>query len=136
MKKEAKHLKLSSLPFDITSHPSLDLVAVSNIDGEITFLRCNGDDSGDNAGDSGVITALDTIKHHTDSCRRLLFSGSSLLSISSDKTLVQCDVDSRRVIRRFDNEHALYALCDVRNGNVFATGDDEGVSWEVLCGSR
>ena len=119
MKKENKFLQLPSLPFDITSHQSL--CAVSNIDGEITFLQF-GDEE---------ITAIDTIKHHTESCRRLIFSGAAgetLLSISSDKTLVHCDVETRKVVKKYENEYPLYALCEVRSGNLFATGDDEGVS--------
>ena len=35
---------------------------------------------------------------------------------------------------RYQNAHdnPLYALCEVRDGKVFATGDDEGVSLFLL----
>ena len=118
MKKPKRILKLPSLPFDIASHPSHELTAVSNIEGEIIFLSLKDD-----------ISKLDTIQPHTDSCRRLLFSDTSLLSISSDKSFVVSDLETKKVQKKFTDahEHALYALCEVRDGKVFATGDDEGV---------
>jgi WD40 repeat protein len=118
MRKPKRYLKLNSLPFDITCHPSRELTAVSNIEGEIIFLSLQDD-----------ISKLDTIQHHTDSCRRILFSDTSLLSISSDKAFVVCDIETRKVEKKFADAHEnpLYALCEVRDGKVFATGDDEGV---------
>ena len=119
MKKPKRCLKLNSLPFDISSHPSRELTAVSNIEGEIIFLSLHDD-----------ISKLDTITHHTDSCRRILFTDSSLLSISSDKSFVVCDIETKKVQKKYADAHEnpLYALCEVREGKVFATGDDEGVN--------
>ena len=113
---QKKEYRLSCLPFDIKSHPTRDVVAVSTIEGEIHLL-------------SSSLTKLDSLTPHTDSCRRILFSGDSLYSISSDKSLVRCDVETRKVVKKYSDahEHSLYALCEVRDGNVFATGDDEGV---------
>lgn len=118
MKKPKRNLKLSSLPFDIASHPSHELTAVSNIEGEIIFLSLKDD-----------ISKQDTIQPHSDSCRRILFSDTSLLSISSDKSFVVSDLETKKVQKKFTDAHenALYALCEVRDGKVFATGDDEGV---------
>lgn len=118
MKKPKRCLKLNSLPFDIISHPTQDLTAVSTIEGEIVFLSLQDD-----------ISKIDTVLQHADSCRRILFSGTSLLSISSDKSFCVCDIETRKVQHRYQNAHdnPLYALCEVRDGKVFATGDDEGV---------
>lgn len=123
MRKENKSLKLRSLPFDITCHPSNDLTAVCNIEGEILLLKANDDD----------IKVVDTLKHHSDSCRRAIFSDDKMLSISSDGAMLVWDTLSCKVISKHEHDNALYSICEVRDNQVFATGDDEGVikMWDL-----
>eukprot|EP00116_Pleurobrachia_bachei_P006081 sb/3466343/ len=119
-------LKLRSLPFSVDSHQTSDLVALSNIDGNILLLSTDPKPK-----------KLKTLNTHTESCRVVLFVGDQLVSISSDKSIALTDVEKRKVVRRFEDahDHALYSLCDVRE-NVLATGDDGGVIklWDLRKG--
>ena len=104
---------------DLCFHPHEDLLAVSNIVGDVVLYKYTNDEN----------SIVRTLEVHTKACRDIEFSedGKTLFSASKDKSVMLSDVESGKLVRFFDEAHdaPLYCLL-VIDENLFATGDDDG----------
>nr|SVE84309.1 EOG090X07S3 [Daphnia pulex] len=105
---------------DISFHPSKELIAMSNIEGEITCYKYGNEEN----------ELLHTLNHHKKSCRVLSFNhdGALLFSASKDKSVVITDTETMTVTQSFRKAHdsPIYSLLCM-DANIWASGDDDGV---------
>ncbi|KAF7284036.1 hypothetical protein GWI33_022656 [Rhynchophorus ferrugineus] len=104
---------------DICFHPINDILAVSNILGDVILYKYSTDEN----------TLLSSMELHTNACRDIEFShdGKLLYSTSKDKTIMISDVNTEKLIQFYENSHEAPIYClTIIDENVFATGDDDG----------
>nr|SVE93673.1 EOG090X07S3 [Scapholeberis mucronata] len=113
-------LKTSCMVTDISFHPNEEIVAMSNIEGEITCYKYGNEEN----------ELLHTLNHHKKSCRVLSFNedGSLLFSGSKDKSVVICDTETMKPVQTLQKVHnsPIYSLLCM-DANIWASGDDDGV---------
>lgn len=100
---------------DISFHPSDDMIAVALITGDVALYKYANEEN----------TLLENLELHTKACRDVEFnsSGSTLFSVAKDKTIMLSDVETRKLIRFYEEAHSCPIYCiSVLNDNVFATG--------------
>ncbi|KAB0797946.1 hypothetical protein PPYR_08939 [Photinus pyralis] len=105
---------------DISFHPDQDILAVGNIEGDVTLFKYSNE--------GNII--LDTLELHTEACRGIDFdlNGKRLFSISKDKCIMLSDVTGGKLFRFYDNAHDVPPYCiKSLDEHLFATGDDDGV---------
>jgi WD40 repeat protein len=109
--------------FDISFHPSMDLLAVAMINGQVDLYKYSRSPG------SVPSTRMMSCQNHTSSCRGVKFdpSGQGMYTISSDRSIVALNgegvVVSRREAAHDDSINKLIVMQE----NTFATGDDAGV---------
>eukprot|EP00252_Welwitschia_mirabilis_P000432 TRINITY_DN1042_c0_g2_i1.p1 TRINITY_DN1042_c0_g2~~TRINITY_DN1042_c0_g2_i1.p1 ORF type:complete len:353 (+),score=62.93 TRINITY_DN1042_c0_g2_i1:221-1279(+) len=122
-------IELETVPFDLSFHPSVSIVAVGLISGHVHLYRY-GDLSSDSA------ERLWSQVAHETSCRgvRFIESGKTLLTASSDCSILAIDVETGRHVARLDNAHPhpINCLTNLTEATV-ASGDDEGIIkiWDI-----
>lgn len=111
---------LNCMVTDISFHPNEELIAMSDIEGEITCYKYGNEEN----------ELLHTLNHHKKSCRALTFNhdGALLFSASKDKSVVITDTETMKVTQSFCKAHSspIYSLLCM-DANIWASGDDDGV---------
>ncbi|KAI7795616.1 WD repeat-containing protein 55 [Triplophysa rosa] len=125
-------IKLDAIAITLAFHPSQDILAAGDIDGDI-YLYSYSCTEGENK-------ELWSSGHHLKSCRKVVFSsdGQKLFSVSKDKAVHIMDVEAGKLVTRIPKAHkvSINALLLV-DENIFATGDDEGTLkvWDLRKGT-
>lgn len=112
-------IKTSGLITDLSFHPEADIIAIGNISGELSVFSYNNE-----------LNKLEKkLKLSKKTLRGLEFdeSGSSLLTISKDKTLRILDTETWTVKHKYLKCHdsPLYS-CASLDTNICVTGDEDG----------
>ncbi|KAJ6633062.1 WD repeat-containing protein 55 like [Pseudolycoriella hygida] len=104
---------------DLSFHPNEDILAVGTINGDVIVYRYSNEEN----------KLLHNIEVHTKAVRDIEFNldGSTLFSVSKDKSVMMLDTATGKFKRYYDNAHdtaiyKMHVLCE----NLFATGDDDG----------
>lgn len=115
-----KSISFDNIIMDVCCHPSRELVAVGDIDGEVSIHSYCA---------AGTSRQLMSFNGHKKSCRRVRFNsdGSQLVTASKDKSVQVFDMAAGSVTAKIKDAHesAIFSLLLV-NDNVIATGDDDG----------
>ncbi|KTG38980.1 hypothetical protein cypCar_00028769 [Cyprinus carpio] len=125
-------IKLEAIANTIAFHPSRDILAAGDIDGDL-YLFSYSCTEGENR-------ELWSSGHHLKSCRKVLFSadGQKLFSVSKDKAVHILDAEAGKLLTRIPKAHnaPINALLLV-DENIVATGDDEGTLkvWDMRRGT-
>lgn len=111
---------------DISFHPKEDILALANITGDAILYKYNVEEN----------SVIKTLELHTDACRDIEFGpdGKVLYSVAKDKTIMLSDIETGKLVHYIADAHDVPAYCiSVLDGNLFATGDDDGVVkvWDV-----
>ncbi|KAI8893816.1 WD40-repeat-containing domain protein [Globomyces pollinis-pini] len=119
MRKPISTVSCSEVVFDVTFHPSKNLLAAGLIDGNLECYDLNDTST----------KLLFSSKHHTDSCRSVDFNstGDAIYTGSKDRSLQLIHLESQKVILRKQKAHSqpinkVKALSE----SLVATGDDAG----------
>lgn len=101
---------------DLSFHPTEDILAVGTITGDVIVYKYSNDEN----------QLLNNIEVHTKAVRDIEFNfdGSTLFSVSKDKSIMMSDVATGKLKRFYDNSHEspiykMHILCE----NLFATGN-------------
>jgi len=112
-------IKTSDLITDISFHPDAEIIAVGNISGDLSVFKYSNEEN----------SLHKKLKVSKKTIRGLEYndSGSSLLTISKDKTFRILDVETWTVRSKFVKCHdsALYS-CLSLDDNISVTGDEDG----------
>jgi len=112
-------IKTSELITDLSFHPESDLVAIGNISGDLSVFSYSNEEN----------KLQKKLKLSKKTLRGLEFdeSGSSLLTISKDKTFRILDTETWTVKSKYVKCHdsALYS-CASLDSNISVTGDEDG----------
>lgn len=112
-------IKTSELITDISFHPEADVIAVGNISGELSVFKYSNESN----------TIQKKLKLSKKTLRGLEFddAGSSLLTISKDKSLRILDTETWTVKHKYVKCHdsPLYS-CASLDHNISVTGDEDG----------
>jgi len=112
-------LKTSEMVTDISFHPEADIIALGNISGDLSLFSYSNEEN----------SLMKKLKLSQKSLRGLEFdeSGSSLLTISKDKTFRILDTETWTVRSKFVKCHdsALYC-CASLDPHISVTGDEDG----------
>ncbi|KAM4611658.1 WD repeat-containing protein 55 [Polymixia lowei] len=125
-------IKLEAIANTLAFHPTRDIVAFGDIDGDIYTYSYSCTE--------GESKELWSSGHHLKSCREVAFSqdGEKLFSVSKDKSVHIMDVEVGKLETRIPKAHAapINALLLV-DENIVATGDDGGTLkvWDMRKGS-
>lgn len=121
-KKERTHppeIKTDDFVVDLCFHPVSDLLAIGTMSGDIILYKYTSDEN----------TIVNTFEVHTKACRDIEFNsdGSTLYSVSKDKSIQLTDTETGKLKRFYDEAHesALYSM-HVMDENLIATGDEDG----------
>jgi len=113
-------IKLSELVTDISFHPEADVVAVANIDGDISLFKYSNEKN----------TLEKKLKLHKKTVRAIEFDseGKHLFSVAKDKSLKVLDVEAQEIKYKMLKCHdsPLYSVKPIDN-NLCVTGDEDGV---------
>lgn len=100
---------------DLSFHPNEDILAVGTITGDVIIYKYSNEEN----------QLLSNIEVHTKAVRDIEFNwdGSTLFSVSKDKSIMMSDVATGKLKRFYDNSHEspiykMHVLCE----NLFATG--------------
>lgn len=100
---------------DLSFHPTEDLLAVGTINGDVIVYRCSNEEN----------ELVNTIEVHTKAVRDIEFNadGSTLFTVSKDKSIMMSDVSTGKLKRFYDNSHEspIYKM-HILTENMFATG--------------
>ncbi|XP_054840281.1 WD repeat-containing protein 55 [Eublepharis macularius] len=114
-------ISLDAAANTIAFHPSRDIIAVGDVDGDVYLYSFSCLEGGNKE--------LWSSGHHLKSCREVSFShdGQKLFTVSKDKCIHILNVEEGRLVTRFSKAHssALNSLL-VIDEHLFATGDDNG----------
>ncbi|XP_066481276.1 WD repeat-containing protein 55 [Tiliqua scincoides] len=114
-------ISLEAAANTIAFHPSQDIIAAGDVDGDIYLYSYSCLEGGNKE--------LWSSGHHLKSCREVSFShdGHKLFTVSKDKSIHILNVEEGRLVKRFSKAHnsALNCLL-VIDEHLFATGDDSG----------
>ncbi|KAG4068305.1 hypothetical protein HA402_007825 [Bradysia odoriphaga] len=104
---------------DLSFHPNEDLLAVGTITGDVIVYKYSNEEN----------QLMNSIEVHAKAVRDIEFNwdGSTLFSVSKDKSIMMSDVTTGKLKRFYDNSHEapiykMHIICE----NMFATGDDDG----------
>lgn len=115
-----KPISFDNIIMDVCCHPSRELVAVGDIDGQVSIHSYSS---------AGTHCQLMSFSGHKKSCRRVRFNsdGSQLITASKDKSIQVIDMTAGSVAAKIKDAHesAVFSLLLVTD-NLVATGDDEG----------
>ncbi len=100
---------------DLSFHPNEDILAVGTITGDVIVYKYSNEEN----------QLVSNIEVHTKAVRDIEFNwdGSTLFSVSKDKSIMMSDVNTGKLKRFYDNAHEspiykIHVLCE----NLFATG--------------
>lgn len=100
---------------DLSFHPNEDILAVGTITGDVIIYKYSNEEN----------TLLNNIEVHTKAVRDIEFNwdGSTLFSVSKDKSIMMSDITTGKLKRFYDNAHEspiykMHVICE----NLFATG--------------
>lgn len=100
---------------DLSFHPNEDILAVGTITGDVIIYKYSNEEN----------QLLNNIEVHTKAIRDVEFNwdGSTLFSVSKDKSVMMSDITTGKLKRFYDNAHEspiykMHILCE----NLFATG--------------
>ncbi|XP_053169659.1 WD repeat-containing protein 55 [Hemicordylus capensis] len=114
-------IALESAANTIAFHPSRDIIAAGDVDGDIYVYSYSCLEGGNKE--------LWSSGHHLKSCREVSFShdGNKLFTVSKDKSIHILNVEEGRLVTRFNKAHNSGLNCLlVIDEHLFATGDDGG----------
>ncbi|XP_021375127.1 WD repeat-containing protein 55-like [Mizuhopecten yessoensis] len=115
-----KDIKFDGVVVDICFHPSKDVIAAGDIDGEVSLHSYSA---------SRENSTLMSFKNHKKACRALRFSanGEELYTASKDKSIHVVDMNTGALKRKLKKAHEspIYSML-VTGENFLATGDDDG----------
>jgi len=113
-------IKLSEMVTDISFHPESHVIAVANIDGDISLFKYNNDKN----------VLQKKLKVHKKTVRAIEFDsdGRHLFSAAKDKSLKVLDVEIQEIKYKMLKCHdsALYSVKPI-DENLCVTGDEDGV---------
>lgn len=101
---------------DISFHPQEDILAVSNVAGDILLYRYSNEEN----------KLVNTYEVHTKSCRAIEFSedGKTLFSVSKDKCIMLSNTETGQLINFYEDAHDVPLYCiNILDNNLFATGN-------------
>jgi len=119
-------IKTTDMVTDISFHPEMDLIALGNITGELSVFSCSNESN----------ELKKKLKISKKNIRGIEFdeSGSSLLTISKDKTFRILDTETWVVKTKYLKCHdsPLYSLACL-DQNTAVTGDEDGFvkMWDI-----
>lgn len=100
---------------DLSFHPNEDILAVGTITGDVIIYKYSNEAN----------QLMNNIEVHAKAIRDIEFNwdGSTLFSVSKDKSIMMTDVATGKLKRFYDNSHEspiykMHVLCE----NLFATG--------------
>lgn len=100
---------------DLSFHPNEDLLAVGTITGDVIVYKYSNEEN----------QLMNSIEVHAKAVRDIEFNwdGSTLFSVSKDKSIMMSDVTTGKLKRFYDNSHEapiykMHIICE----NTFATG--------------
>ncbi|XP_069784470.1 WD repeat-containing protein 55 [Narcine bancroftii] len=128
---ETREPRIRDTPEDITFsaivntidfHPSRDIIAAGDVDGDVYIVSYSCEESGNQE--------LWSSGHHLKSCRKVAFthSGEELFTVSKDKSIHILNVESGKLAKRIPKAHSV-AINSLKliDENLFATGDEDGL---------
>eukprot|EP00088_Acartia_fossae_P043225 TRINITY_DN4550_c0_g1_i5.p1 TRINITY_DN4550_c0_g1~~TRINITY_DN4550_c0_g1_i5.p1 ORF type:complete len:490 (-),score=137.15 TRINITY_DN4550_c0_g1_i5:1909-3378(-) len=111
-------IKLKESATDISFHPEENIIAVSNLLGELSIFSCSNEEN----------KALKKLKLHKGGIRSIEYSvdGKHILTAGKDKTVKVVDVETWNLMMKEPLSHPspLYSLAPLSNGCV--SGDEDG----------
>ncbi|XP_014274498.1 WD repeat-containing protein 55 homolog [Halyomorpha halys] len=113
-------IKSDDLFIDLSFHPSMDLITVSCLSGNIEVYEYAIEEN----------TLKGTIEAHTKACRAVEFSedGTTIYSVGKDKNIVISDLETFDMKMYIDNAHHVALTTIISpDENIISTGDEEGV---------
>lgn len=100
---------------DLSFHPNEDILAVGTITGDVIIYKYSNEEN----------QLMNNIEVHAKAVRDIEFNwdGSTLFSVSKDKSIMMSDITTGKLKRFYDNAHEspiykMHVLCE----NLFATG--------------
>lgn len=100
---------------DLSFHPTEDILAVGTITGDVIIYKYSNEEN----------QLMNNIEVHTKAVRDIEFNwdGSTLFSVSKDKSIMMSDITTGKLKRFYDNAHEspIYKM-HVVDENLFATG--------------
>lgn len=100
---------------DLSFHPNEDILAVGTITGDVIIYKYSNEEN----------TLLNNIEVHAKAVRDIEFNwdGSTLFSVSKDKSIMMSDITTGKLKRFYDYAHEspiykMHVICE----NLFATG--------------
>ncbi|CAH1391661.1 unnamed protein product [Nezara viridula] len=113
-------IKSDDLFTNLSFHPSMDLITVSCLSGNIEIYSYAVEEN----------TLKGTIEAHTKACRAVEFSddGTTIYSVGKDKNIVISDLERLDMKMFIDNAHHVALTTIIApDDNILSTGDEEGV---------
>lgn len=113
-------ISFKSQVFDMSFHPSKDIIAAGEIEGNVTVYSYSISE------ENHVLLDL---RHHKKACRALSFSpdGLHLFTASKDKSLQAVDMNTGGIAHSVKKAHNSPVYCmKVISNSLLATGDDNG----------
>lgn len=102
---------------DLSFHPNENILAVGIITGDVLIYKYSDEEN----------TLLSNIEVHTKAVRDIEFNGdgSTLFSVSKDKSIMLSDITTGKLKRFYDNSHEapiykMHVICE----NLFSTGNN------------
>lgn len=100
---------------DLSFHPNEDILAVGTITGDVIIYKYGNEEN----------QLMNNIEVHSKAIRDIEFNwdGSTLFSVSKDKSIMMTDITTGKLKRFYDNAHEspiykMHVICE----NLFATG--------------
>lgn len=119
-------ITLDDFVTDICFHPFNDMIAVSNILGDVMLYKYTNEET----------ELVSAIELHLKACRDIEFNynGTTLFSTAKDLSIMMTDVETEKLVRLYENAHEqpVYTM-SILQEHTFATGDDNGVVklWDI-----
>ena len=115
---------------DIKFSPTANVIGLTQVTGEVRLYSYENEKT----------TEQLYFNYHTDSCRALEFShdGNIIYTASKDQSIAA--ITNGRMAGRIMDAHSapIYSLLHVQDGNIIATGDDDGMVrvWDLRVAHR
>lgn len=100
---------------DLSFHPNEDILAVGTVTGDVLIYKYSNEEN----------QLMNNIEVHAKAIRDIEFNwdGSTLFSVSKDKSIMMTDITTGKLKRFYDNAHEspiykMHVICE----NLFATG--------------
>jgi len=115
-------IQFTSEVFDLSFHPTSNIVAAATISGDVSVYEYNSGGAGNKQ--------LFSSARHLESCRAVAFSddGLALFSASADKSVQMIDMATGKTAATLAGAHscAINAILNIPGKRILGTGDDAG----------